>query len=1156
MQKLLPVLIACFSSWLLSAQAPYEITDGLLENAGFDFAFNYDKNTKGNISGDILNEVFGWTKDMNATFTVAGTFAYGSKATFNASSAIPDMGYNNSAGGALALSTGWDVTLKYSQTVTLPKGNYTLIAAYYNAGTTNIGTSVFGWVPKQGAATAISTVKAFPVRQWIPDTIRFTLLTKTDGKIQIGYTSGGGASAGNAKILVDYVKVFFEGEADKTQLAASLSTAHNIDQEATVKFKLLEKAITDAEAVIADTNASMAEVLDANKILIQNIDLCVQGNEQIATSEELYLPTGVDAADLLVAINALKSVFNSLDVSFADVSASIESLAVATYQYQLKNASDEQALDMTHLITNPSFESGMDGWTNNGMAIQGNNVFPNKHGSSYAERWVNRGLQLPNTSIQQNLSAIPNGKYTLVVAAGHIQQSASGSAVNLGQPQTGAWIFANEEILAVDTIKNRSIDCIVFDGQLSIGLKAENPTGNWLTCDNFRLLYKGFNIDVIADVVREKISEAEALLSQKMQTIVKEELENTIRQAEDVTQAEPLVLSDLHTVQKKLSAAVQHADISIAAYDALQNAIDEAEIVYEADKTGSDDFQAALTVAEQLVDNDAATLEEIYEGTAAVYTAVFAFRLANGTGTVPRVTTNTNYARGATAFLGRATIAGSNILEHGFCWSTHPEPTVLDNKSTKSFVKNGTIYHIDNLQPATVYYMRAYALTKTYAVGYGDVIKVVTIPKGSVTFTLNSSVTNSGEHYPRIREAVETAVDYFNNYTSIQGHRLSVNHHAGTPTAEASYGGYMQFGASSNYQRTGTALHEMGHTVGVGTHSMWNNSPLRESVSRGKWLGEQTTKLLQFLDNSPTAFLTGDNTHMWPYGINGAHEDTGEEWLYIFNALIHQALGEDGLPPTAGKGITPSYTFEYEDGVKYYIKNEHSTRGLETSFLTENSAGNLVYSVMSGEEALNNDSAAWYFTYNPKTRHYNVKNAATNKFFTYKSASAVNGISLIAKDQPAATENFQLMRSWVETPMGSGNNQMKMKGYWIMRPQDNLNPPCLIAGANGATASAALSITNTASTQRWLLMTEDDLQLFDLAFPSALHDVKSEKLFAISNVEGGIMIVAAEGAVQEHLEIYSIAGQLLKIVDVSVEKVFVPLGRGAYIVGGQKVMVR
>lgn len=162
---------------------------------------------------------------------------------------------------------------------------------------------------------------------------------------------------------------------------------------------------------------------------------------------------------------------------------------------------------------------------------------------------------------------------------------------------------------------------------------------------------------------------------------------------------------------------------------------------------------------------------------------------------------------------------------------------------------------------------------------------------------------------------------------------------------------------------------------------------------------------------------------------------------------------------------------------------------------------------------------------------------------------------MIAKDQPAATENFQLMRSWVETPMGSGNNQMKMKGYWIMRPQDNLNPPCLIAGANGATASAALSITNTASTQRWLLMSADDLQLFDLAVPSAVHEVKSEKLFTISNVEGGIMIVA-EGTAQEHLEIYSIAGQLLKIVDVSVEKVFVPLGRGAYIVGDQKVMVR
>ena len=72
---------------------------------------------------------------------------------------------------------------------------------------------------------------------------------------------------------------------------------------------------------------------------------------------------------------------------------------------------------------------------------------------------------------------------------------------------------------------------------------------------------------------------------------------------------------------------------------------------------------------------------------------------------------------------------------------------------------------------------------------------------------------------------------------------------------------------------------------------------------------------------------------MWPYGINGAHEDTGSEVLYIGNGLITQALGEDGLPPTGGFA-TPAYVFEQEDHVKYYLKNEDETAGLYTSYLS------------------------------------------------------------------------------------------------------------------------------------------------------------------------------------------------------------------------------
>jgi hypothetical protein len=55
-------------------------------------------------------------------------------------------------------------------------------------------------------------------------------------------------------------------------------------------------------------------------------------------------------------------------------------------------------------------------------------------------------------------------------------------------------------------------------------------------------------------------------------------------------------------------------------------------------------------------------------------------------------------------------------------------------------------------------------------------------------------------------------------------------------------------------------------------------------------------KSSSFLTTGSEQSLQGDNLHFWPYRINGAHEDTGEEKLYISHVLIVQGLKEDGLP--------------------------------------------------------------------------------------------------------------------------------------------------------------------------------------------------------------------------------------------------------------------
>lgn len=442
-----------------------------------------------------------------------------------------------------------------------------------------------------------------------------------------------------------------------------------------------------------------------------------------------------------------------------------------------------------------------------------------------------------------------------------------------------------------------------------------------------------------------------------------------------------------------------------------------------------------------------------------------------------KVKTNPFIARGSTEALARCTVTGvaaTNVQEFGICWSTNDTPTIEDNRTTKRFTQSGYIYHIEGLTPSTVYYMRGYAQLKDGSVGYGDIVKVITIPAGKITWSYNNG--GPADANQRINAAVKDAVEYLNTFTSIKGFHTTVNYGAQTQTADCSYGGWMRVGPNASYQRTGTILHELLHGIGVGTHWVWqNNASLRANTTNGYWLGDRVTEVVRFLDNSSTAYLNGDGTHMWPYGINGAHEDTGQELLYIGCALIAQALGEDGLPPTGGF-CTPAYCLNQEDNIKYYIKNEDPNGGLYTSYLMENKIGNLVWKEMTAADATGNDSCAWYVTFTPDNCYYQIRNAATGKYVTYKRTGA-NGIGTIAKETPAVAEDFHLMRSRADVTIGEGNSALKLRGYWIIHPENKDNPQCLtISTLAGMTSTAAYNMADNATKQRWIFLQADELQ--------------------------------------------------------------------------------
>ena len=470
-----------------------------------------------------------------------------------------------------------------------------------------------------------------------------------------------------------------------------------------------------------------------------------------------------------------------------------------------------------------------------------------------------------------------------------------------------------------------------------------------------------------------------------------------------------------------------------------------------------------------------------------------AFSVQQSMAQTPEVTTDTRYARGATMAFGRIkgnpkVNGGSAISKRGFCLSEKPEPTVDDIVSTKTLTNSGTIYYFENLKPGTMYYMRAYATNKDGVTGYGDVIKFSTIPMGAITYNYNNG--GSADQNKRINDALTQACEIFCNLTSIKKH-FSVGYGSGTPTADCNYNDnpWMNVGPNASYQRTGTIMHEMQHGLGVIPYSTeWSGDILRSGNGTGEWLGDRVSAFLDFWDNTTGSRLKGDTQHMWPYGINGAQEDPSTNQLvtYYANAMIGQALGEDGLQHTYSTFADPYYSLIQEDDIKYYIKNESEDRGLYSSFLKPNANGALKWVSMSADEAAANDSAAWYITFTPDNQYYQFRNAATGQYMTYSS-----GVKMAAKTKLSANENWHLMKGRVDV---SGQ-----RGYWIIHPEASWQPKCLQANASGNTGQATFNLANSAESQRWLIMTMDETKA---AEEKAVEQMKKSVEKTIEQLKG------------------------------------------------------
>ena len=138
------------------------------------------------------------------------------------------------------------------------------------------------------------------------------------------------------------------------------------------------------------------------------------------------------------------------------------------------------------------------------------------------------------------------------------------------------------------------------------------------------------------------------------------------------------------------------------------------------------------------------------------------------------------------------------------------------------------------------------------------------VVRADVTYTLSLSGVDASIASTISNSMVE-AVALYNKYGSFNKSLWAV-YNAGVPTAQAGYGGYIEFGGSRN---TRVALHEMGHTMGVGTYG--NYGALMVS---GLWQGSVARDLALKMNGGYADGLHGDAVHIWPWGLNYDSEDS------------------------------------------------------------------------------------------------------------------------------------------------------------------------------------------------------------------------------------------------------------------------------------------
>ena len=161
--------------------------------------------------------------------------------------------------------------------------------------------------------------------------------------------------------------------------------------------------------------------------------------------------------------------------------------------------------------------------------------------------------------------------------------------------------------------------------------------------------------------------------------------------------------------------------------------------------------------------------------------------------------------------------------------------------------------------------------------------------KSNVTYNLNRKPDpDPGEQaaYDKITRTMDEAVRYYNQHSAGLTKVLQVSYDPGVPTADGNSNGSVRFGRDT-VSVVATAMHEIAHTMGVGTSGQWG-----KLNQKGVFTGPHATAVLREIDHDPKAVVHCDNQHFWPYGLNYAGEVKSNQ-DYVNHCKMVTAIAQD-----------------------------------------------------------------------------------------------------------------------------------------------------------------------------------------------------------------------------------------------------------------------